>query len=285
MSRDPSSPPDLLAVEVGSSRIKLGWFPAHGACDEQPGGASLPIAPPRLPEASEATAVAHRDRDPQHWLDEIARWLETLPSPPTQCILAAVDPAVAEKLSEDLLGTRFESLVRLTPANVPIATRLERPEQVGVDRLINAYAASRLIDQKRSWVVIDAGTAITVDLTAADGVFEGGAILPGAHTSAGALYQSTARLPRIEVAQLASPPPVGRATEAAIAAGIYWGTVGAIRHVVEQIAAGLPDDPALLLTGGDGAWLAMPLRAVLPELRLVDHLTLRGIGVIASSVR
>lgn len=284
MTGDPPTTGDLLAVEVGSSRIKLGLFGLSAGCDSQAGASTLPIAPPRLPKPAEVWSVTHRDRDDSAWQGDIERWLESLAIPPSHSMVAAVDPAVGNRLTEQVLQNATSHVRRLTSEDIAIETRVERPERVGVDRLLNAAAARRLVEPADSVLVIDAGTAITVDLTSSNGVFQGGAILPGPHTAASALSQATARLPHIQVERREAPPPVGRSTEEAIAAGIYWGTVGAIRQVVDEIATGLtdahaPSTPVTLLTGGDAHWLATPLSTVLPGLRWVEHLTLAGLAI------
>lgn len=282
MSRDPSSPADLLAVEVGSSRIKLGWIAAAGACDQPPTESGLPIAPPKLPVWTEVTAIAHRNREDSAWQSEVEQWLGALQIDPPTCVVAAVDPAVGDRLIEGVLERATHNLRRLTSADIAMETRLERPDLVGVDRLINAAAARRVVGAATPVLVIDAGTAITIDLTSGQGVFEGGAILPGPHTAAAALSQATLRLPQIEVERHRAPSPVGRSTEEAIAAGIYWGTVGAIRQVVDRTTADLSEPPVVLLTGGDAPWLATPLTAALPGLRMVEHLTLSGMAILTA---
>ena len=115
---------------------------------------------------------------------------------------------------------------------MPIKVAVERPDWVGIDRLAGAVAANRLRDPKKAAIVVGVGTAITVDLLSADGVFRGGAILPGIAMSARALDEFTDLLPRSPADELAiQPPALGTSTMAAIQSGLYWGAVGAIREL------------------------------------------------------
>ena len=102
---------------------------------------------------------------------------------------------------------------------------------MGLDRLAAAVAANVLRDASRPAIVIGAGSAITVNLVAADGAFEGGVILPGFRMSAEALYGADL-LPLTVLAPNDEPPPiVGKNTEAAIRSGLFWGAVGAVREI------------------------------------------------------
>ena len=97
---------------------------------------------------------------------------------------------------------------------------------VGIDRLVDAVAVNRLREPGRAAVIVDVGTAITVDLVAADGAFLGGSILPGLAMSARAMHEFTDLLPLVDVSELSEPPPaLGTATEEAMRSGLFWGTV------------------------------------------------------------
>ena len=84
-----------------------------------------------------------------------------------------------------------------TAGTVPIAVRVDRPSEVGADRLVNALAAARLYGTPA--VVVDFGTATTLDCVAADGAYVGGAIAPGLELGLEALAARTAKLPRVEL--------------------------------------------------------------------------------------
>ncbi|MCA9269015.1 MAG: type III pantothenate kinase, partial [Planctomycetales bacterium] len=140
-----------------------------------------------------------------------------------------------------------------------------------------AAAANRLRDPSRPAIVVDAGTAITVDCLSSTGVFLGGAILPGMRMAAGALDRHTDKLPLVDTSQLDAPPPIGRNTQAAISSGVYWGAVGAVERMCEEFRAVLGSAPQLYLTGGDAPRLALRFA----DARHVPHLVLAGIALAA----
>jgi len=164
-------------------------------------------------------------------------------------------------------------------ADLPLTVRLPRPDMVGIDRLLDALAANRLRQPGRAAVVVDVGSAITVDLVGEDGAFLGGAILPGIGMAARAMHEFTDLLPLIEMSELAAPPPpLGTATVPAIKSGLFWGAVGAIRELVGRLGEGLTQPPHVFLSGGAGPAVADLLG---PDARCVPHLTLAGIALAA----
>src|SRR5262249_36157461 len=123
------------------------------------------------------------------------------------------------------------------------------------------------------------GTAITVDLITADGVFRGGAIFPGIGTSARALDEFTDLLPRIPLEELTSPPPpLGTSTLDAIHSGLYWGAIGAIRELIARLEEPLGDrvQAEVFLTGGAAPSVAGQIS---PTALYVEHLVLAGISL------
>jgi type III pantothenate kinase len=164
----------------------------------------------------------------------------------------------------------------LTFQDLPIQLDVEAPERVGMDRLAAAVAANRLRQATRPAVVVDAGTAITVNLITSDGVFRGGVILPGFRLTTKALAEGTDLLPLITSDWNADPPTVvGRTTESAIRSGLFWGTVGAVRELVGRMASDLSAPPQVFVTGGDAKRLASFMA---PDARFVPDLVLIGIA-------
>lgn len=147
---------------------------------------------------------------------------------------------------------------------------VDAPEKVGVDRLLNALAAYRRT--KTSTIVIDFGTAITVDTVSKKGEFLGGLILPGTRMSTNALYEHTAFLPKADVKKPAKI--IGKNTENAISAGIYIGTVGATIHILREIRKEFRGVRNIIATGGD----ARMFKGAIPQIeKFIPHLTLEGI--------
>lgn len=238
--------PTLLAVNVGNTNVTLGLF-----------------AGPRLVRC---------ERVPVARLSDGLRPLRRRPGPDAVAI-ASVNPPASEtagRLIEDSLGIRPHEVGGDIP--VPIRVRCRFPERVGVDRLLNALSARSMA--RGPVVVADLGTAITVDAVSAKGDFLGGTILPGVALSARALHEGTAKLPLVRIGRPRSP--IGKQTEDAITSGIYWGTCGAVKEIVEGIRRRLRDMNALLVvTGGDASLFA----SCLPRPnRLVPELTLMGIA-------
>jgi len=148
---------------------------------------------------------------------------------------------------------------------------------VGIDRLLDAVAVNRVRQSDRPAVVVDVGSAITVDLVSASGAFLGGAIAPGITMSARALHTFTDLLPLVETADLATPPlALGRSTLAAMRSGLFWGAVGTIRELSARLCAGLDRPAEIYLTGGAGPAVAELLG---PEVQHIPYLTLAGIAV------
>ena len=94
-------------------------------------------------------------------------------------------------------------------------------------------------DSDRAAIVVCAGTALVVNVVSAGGAFEGGVILAGFRMLAKALFETADLLPLAEWRSGDEPPPViGKNTEAAIQSGLFWGAVGAVREIVDQVANG-----------------------------------------------
>ena len=169
----------------------------------------------------------------------------------------------------------------LSYRDVALTTSVSEPQQVGIDRLLSAFAASRVRQGDAPTVIVSLGTAITVDLLEADGVFAGGAILPGIAMSARALADDTDALPHVNPEQLQRPPALGKSTTAAIEAGLYWGAICAIRELVSQLSATQATSPQLFLTGGASRQVVDELADVVDiPVHHVPHLVLAGIALV-----
>jgi type III pantothenate kinase len=162
---------------------------------------------------------------------------------------------------------------------LPLQVRLEKPDYVGIDRLLDAVAANSRRPAGTSAVIVDAGSAVTVDALDENGAFVGGAILPGLRLMAATLHEHTALLPQIDVPRHPPSSP-GKSTIAAMEAGIFWAVAGGIRALIEQYAAAASAPPRVFLTGGDGP----VLQTVLPEAQLWPTMTLEGIRLSAEAL-
>jgi type III pantothenate kinase len=167
-------------------------------------------------------------------------------------------------LEESGVGTVVE--VRYDMA-LPFEIGVDSPETLGPDRI--SAAAGAWASGGREAVIVDAGTAVTVDVVH-NGVFEGGAIFPGSHLLARSLSDGTAALPFIAGTSRGAALP-GRNTEAAIRAGITWGLVGAVTELVRRSS---PPGASIWLTGGECDLYAAAFEG---ELHVDEDLVLEGL--------
>ena len=151
--------------------------------------------------------------------------------------------------------------------------RCQPPEAVGADRLANAVAA---YDELRATcLIVDAGTAATIDAVSAGGpAFLGGSILPGIGLAAHALAKGTALLPSLAVRELG--PAIATSTTAAITSGVARGLAGAVDRLVSDMATELGGCEHVILTGGDADRLAGLCNT---PMALRPLLTLRGLAL------
>jgi len=149
--------------------------------------------------------------------------------------------------------------------------------EVGADRIVNAVAAFEKYGGGggRPMIIVDFGTATTLDAVTAKGEYLGGAICPGVTISADALFQRAARLPRIDVRKPARV--VGRTTVGAMESGLFWGYVGMVEGLVRRMGAELGGNAITIATGGLADVIA-------PEIDLIQHvdadLTLHGLRLV-----
>lgn len=158
-----------------------------------------------------------------------------------------------------------------TDTGVPIL--YEDPRQVGADRLVNAVAA--INKYGTPCIVVDFGTATTLDAITGEGEYLGGTIMPGIEISADALFRAAARLSRVEM--VAPPSPIGRNTVESIQAGIVFGTAGQVDRLVELFKEELGADARVIATGGLSEVVSGRCRTV----EVWDNLlTLNGLKII-----
>ncbi len=188
--------------------------------------------------------------------------------------VASVNPPLAEHLA-NFLARRGVSSVDWyrSAADVDVPHHLEYPDRTGVDRALAVRRAIELNPGKPG-IVVSCGTAITVERIDTNSIWDGGAIAVGLGLAARALHLQTAQLPLVLPRDV--PRAWGHSTEPAIAAGLFWGVVGAINELIRRQAEGLGLEPWLVLTGGD-AGLIMPWIRWPSEFSRVDHLVLYGL--------
>ncbi len=187
--------------------------------------------------------------------------------------IASVVPETLQHVSEWIdKNLMLAALVVGEEIPLPIDVALEEANTVGVDRICSAAAAYYKLEQ--ATVVIDCGTAITMDVVDDKGAFIGGSIFPGLRMQAHALHTGTALLPEVDPEK--PNEPIGTNTVRAIQAGIYHGTSGAVRGMIESVATHIGRWPAVIGTGGDALLIAEAC-----ELfdTIVPGLCLQGVGL------
>lgn len=245
-----------VAVDVGNSAIHVGWFDGAEAT---------------LPQPGDVLYLNNGALD----ISMLAQWVSLHVAEPVTWRIASVNHRAADKLTNWLQAEHTQHAVRrITHQDSPVAIRVEQPEKVGVDRLMAVTAAQHLVGSEPA-IVIDAGTAVTVDLLA-ENAFQGGAILPGMQMSAAALDRYTDKLPMVQTVGMDTPDAIGRNTLQAMQAGIFWGTVGAVGELTRRLTASLEQTPRIFVTGGDGRALAPHIHSA----EYVSDLVLSGIALI-----
>ena len=253
-----SSPP-LIAVDIGNSSTKIGWFDAASLAQSLPQPAAT-VDYPTGQTPLEAVAAQ-------------------LPEGPCRWLVASVHREGQRLLTKWVESHRHaDELLFLTYRELPLELRVEFPDRVGVDRLAAAVAGNAIRDPRWPCIVIDAGSAVTVDLVSAAGAFEGGAILPGFKMQAEALFGGADQLPLTVLSPNDQPPePLGKNTQAAIQSGLFWGAVGAVREIVAKLSAPHDSPPQVFVTGGDLRRLAEHVDGA----RYVPNMVLAGIAIAA----
>jgi len=258
----------LMALDIGNTNVTIGLFRAGALL-----GTRRAATNPR------ATA------DEVEWLLSGLLQLDGIGLGDVDSIsLASVVPAVTVAV-EAVAARRGQSLVIATAGSVPLAVRVDRPDDVGADRLVNALAAARLYGTPA--VVVDFGTATTLDCVATDGAYVGGAIAPGLELGLEALATRTAKLPRIDL--VAPDRAIGRNTVQAMQAGTVFGYQALAAGLLDRIRAELADangveqsDVKAILTGGLSA---APWVRALRGIDAIDpELTLKGLAILHAEV-
>jgi type III pantothenate kinase len=278
------APRVLVAVDIGNSGIKVGKFDrdaiAEGLFGEGRHGRDFALPDPK---STFELPIAHATGEFD--LRALGLWCEANVSSATQWLIGSVHRRAGALLTTTInawskqLDVRW-SVRNLSYNDVPLKLRVDEPTKVGIDRLLAALAADRLRNENNAAIVIDLGTAITVDLVEADGAFAGGAILPGIGMASRALSDQTDALPHVVLGEAEAPPsPVGKSTQTAIEAGLYWGTVGAVTQLVKQVSAELSNPPEVFITGGGAPVVVDSIRAKL-QLDYIPHLVLSGIALL-----
>jgi type III pantothenate kinase len=218
---------NVLVINAGNSRLAVGSFVAG--------------------------ELAHVDRVDisQHarWPGAISEaWKRVADQSGAVVAAATVNPPLIEPIEHAVMQATDQPVQWVgRQIDLPIKVLTDDPSQTGIDRVLNVAAAYEQME--KACVVVDAGTAVTVNCCNDKGDFLGGAIAPGVSLMLDALHEHTAKLPRVVLA--APKEAFGKSTEEAIRHGIYHGVRGMVKELVEQYATELGSWPDIIATGGD----------------------------------
>ncbi|MCH7624098.1 MAG: type III pantothenate kinase [Nitrospinae bacterium] len=242
---------DLIAVDIGNSRITLGVFVE----DKLERTEHVPVDQPE-----KLSTILKEFRilcGPQE------HGAQTVP-----VVVCSVNPNSLADVEKALLQT-LDQNVLLVGRNVPLDLKIavEDSDSIGSDRLLNAAAAYDVV--QTAVVVADFGTATTIDCVNEMGIFLGGVIMPGLGLAAKSLHAFTAQLPEVPV-ELPNAD-YGTNTISSIQSGIYFAALGTLREMTERFATQLGQWPQVIATGGYCKLIAQKcdmIDSVVPDLCL-----------------
>jgi type III pantothenate kinase len=222
---------NLLVISVGNSRIALASFIAG-----------------ELENVVRISAA-----EPATWSGAIGDLWEKIGGLENAAIVgASVNPTIAVDIESAVEKVAHQRMVWIgTDIDLPIALKTDSPKQTGVDRALNIAAAYE--QMQKACIVVDAGTAITIDCCNDAGEFLGGAIAPGAKMMLDTLHEKTAQLPAIAFEKPTGP--YGTDTRQAMLHGVYHGIRGMVKELAENYATELGTWPEIIATGGDAKLL------------------------------
>jgi type III pantothenate kinase len=207
-------------------------------------------------------------------LDQLFHHRGYSPQDVTGAAIASVVPPltpVFQQVCQEYVGQT--PLVVDAGVRTGVRVRYDNPREVGADRVVDAAAVRALYSLPAC--VVDFGTATTFDAVSAEGDYLGGAIAPGIGIAAQALFERTAKLPRVELTR--PPSAIGRNTPHSIQSGLLFGYVGLVEGMVARFKAELGPETQVIATGG----LAEVIARETEVIDVVDPwLTLHGLRII-----
>jgi len=195
--------------------------------------------------------------DPRRTADEYAVWLRQLLDlegfgieDVSDVIVSTVVPRALHNL--EVLANKYFGTEALVAGRAPvewgISLDVEEPGSVGADRAVNAIAAHAL--HEGDLIVVDFGTATTLDVVDYSGAYKGGIIAPGINLSLDALVNAAAMLPRIAIEAPHDNSVIGRTTEHQMLIGVFWGYVAMIEGLVQRMKTEIGRPVKVISTGG-----------------------------------
>lgn len=180
------------------------------------------------------------------------------------------------KTSEKYFG--IDAIILDSSFDFGLKIEYNPPSSVGIDRIVAASAAVHKYG--KPCIVCDFGTATTIDAVNSSGVYLGGTIAPGINVLAEALFEKTAKLPKVDIKKVATV--IGNSTVHSIQAGIYFGYAGLVDGIVRRMIAELGENPKVIATGG----LAVLIAESSELIKKVDEtLMLEGLRIVYEKIK
>jgi type III pantothenate kinase len=248
----------LLTIDIGNTNITLGLY----------NGKELG------PRWRLATAYDHM---PDEYGLQLLGLLEHVGFAPIDveaiCLASVVPPITGRIIEACKRYLNKEPLVVDAGVKTGVRVRYEDPRAVGADRIVDAVAVIHLYGTPAC--VVDFGTATTFDAISKSGDYLGGAIAPGIGIAAEALFQRTAKLPRVD---LQKPPSViGRNTVHSMQSGLLYGYVGLVEGMVRRFREELGAEMKVIATGGLADVVAQETKVI---QIIAPWLTLDGLQIV-----
>ncbi len=248
----------ILAIDIGNSNVVIGVFNNE-----------------KLIQSWRLRTRLHQSMDEYEMLVRGMLFACNFSLEETQgAVLSSVVPELTDvfsKLIENMIGQQPIKVSNELFLGIQINT--ENPSKVGQDRLINAAAAYQ--HYNTSLIVVDCGTATTMDVVTSEGVFQGGVICPGLLISAEELFSKAAQLFQVN---LEIPKNlIGKNTTESLKSGLIYGYAGMIESLIKKLTKEIKQqnqpDPTVIITGG----LATKILPIVTKAIYHEDLTLRGL--------
>jgi type III pantothenate kinase len=265
----------LLVIDVGNTNTVLGVF---ARAEAQASGAVRPDDAPHYESLLANWRVATSRRSTVDEYGVLFRNLFSMAELEAKEINGIVISSVVPPL-DPILRSVCERYFKLRPLFVEpgvktgMPVHYDNPAEVGADRIVNGVAAFEKYGGP--CVIVDFGTATTFDCVSAKGEYLGGVICPGIGISADALFDRTARLPRVEIRKPARV--IGSNTVVSLQSGLYYGYIGLIDGILERLLAELGSETHVIATGGFGSMIGTGSKYI---KHVDDFLTLEGLRII-----
>jgi type III pantothenate kinase len=279
-----------LGIDIGNSGLRIAELDAaHDSIRQtrriswlHPNSSGSLAAPPPTSGVVEGGSESRYLPDSNDWLGTIDAFLTALePTSKFHWLVSSVRRDAFCRLEQFVASRPNDRWHKVTRHDLTLSVDVLQPDRVGIDRLLAAAAAARLFST-RPLIVMQAGSALTVDLIRESNVFSGGAILPGVPMMLRLLGQAADMLPQIDADEITELPPLpGRNTEQAMRCGTASALVGGAQHLVERYRQQFGAETLIVLSGGDGMRLAQHLQA---PLQIVPNLVLQGLIPIAAKL-